>query len=113
MAKQEITDMLAENENMVTLSMEQVRDAWDYGRLGVHVRRQVSNDLRGMGIGHYPRKLPEYQHEPVRLYKLGTPVADLIDAVLHPSEDNDAALRQVIAEDAQQILNQVKAIVCE
>lgn len=112
MTKDELVESITNAENLLTLPMAEVRDAWKYGRLGIHVRRQISNELRGMGIGHYPRKLPEYQHEYVRLYKLGTPVSDIIDAVLNPSKEHDDELRDLIGGDSRAILDEIKALVC-
>lgn len=113
MTKDELITALEEGDNILTVSMQSVRDAWRYAKLGIHVRRQISNDLRGMGIGHYPTELPDYQHEPVRLYKLGTPLARVIDAALHPSEEHDAELRQMAGGDAEATLEQIRALVCE
>ncbi len=113
MTKDEINSALEQGENVLTLTMQEVRDAWEYAKLGIHVRRQISNDLRGMGIGHYPVKLPEYQHQPVRLYKLGTPMAQIIEAVLNPSTEQDQELRQMAVGDARATLDAVKALVCE
>ncbi len=112
MTREELVQSIANTENVLTLPMGDVRDAWNYGRLGIHVRRQISNDLKGMGIGHYPVNLPEYQHEYVRLYKLGTPISDIIDAVLHPSKEHDDQLRELIGGDSRAILDSIKALVC-
>lgn len=113
MTKDELTAKLGEMENVLTVRMQEVRDAWKYAKLGIHVRRQISNELRGMGIGHYPNPLPEYQEQPLRLYKLGTPVAQVIDAVLNPSLEHDRELRQMAEGDAQTTLEQIRALVCE
>jgi len=113
MKRSDIVPTLEEQENLLTLTMQQVRDAWGYAKLGIHVRRQISNDLRGMGIGHYPVDLPEYQHQFVRLYKLGTSVARIHEAVLNPSVENDHELRQMAGGDARATLDKIKALVCE
>jgi hypothetical protein len=113
MDKPTLAQNVTEHENVLTCRMEELRDAWGYARLGIHVRRQISNDLRGMGIGHYPAELPDYQDRQVRLYKLGTPVAHIIEAVLNPSQENDDQLRQMTAGDARETLDAIKALVCE
>jgi len=51
------------------------------GRLGVHVRNAISRSLESYGLGHLPQELPSTQEDPVRLYLLGSPVADVIKAV--------------------------------
>ena len=53
----------------------------------------ISKALAGMGLGHVPVELPRYQEKPVRLYKLGTPVADVIQAALSPGQETDEKLK--------------------
>jgi len=72
--------------------MEQLRDAHGTLKLGVHVREEISKALAGIGLGHVPEELPNYQHELVRVYKKGTPVGDLIETVLKPGQQNDTKL---------------------
>jgi len=49
--------------------------------VGVHVRNAISRSLESYGLGHLPQELPSTQEDPVRLYLLGSPVADVIKAV--------------------------------
>ena len=72
--------------------MAELRDAHGSRKLGVRVLAEISQVLAGLGFGHVPIGLPSHQHELVRLYKRGTPVGQLIDSVLTPSEQNDKAL---------------------
>lgn len=80
------------NGNVQTVTMETLRNVHGSAKLGVHVRTEIGSRLAGMGLGHVPKALPTYQHEPVRLYKRGTPVGDLIETVLAPGEQNDKKL---------------------
>ena len=89
---EEIKDQVEKNGNLLTVTMEQLREAHGAGRLGVHVRDEISQILAGMGLGHVPQELPNYQHELVRLYKRGTPVGQLIEVVLSPGEQHDRTL---------------------
>ena len=66
------------NGNVVTLTMEELRDAHGSAKLGVNVCADIHSTLAGMGLGHIPEDLPTYQNEPVRVYKNGTPVGDLL-----------------------------------
>jgi hypothetical protein len=86
------------NGNVLTVTMEQLRDAYGAGKLGIHVRDKISSTLAGLGLGHVPVVLPTCQHELVRLYKKGTPVGDLIETVLTPGGQNDARLREKFSE---------------
>lgn len=88
----DIKDQVERNNNLLTVTMEQLREAHGAGRLGVHVRDEISQILAGMGLGHVPQELPNYQHELVRLYKRGTPVGQIIEVVLMPGEQHDRVL---------------------
>jgi hypothetical protein len=69
-----------------------------------------------MGLGHVPQDLPIYQHELVRLFKYGTPVGELITAVLTPGQQNDTKLREQYSAggpDYASIVRQIREIVAE
>ncbi|MEJ7841477.1 MAG: hypothetical protein WKF95_06865 [Rubrobacter sp.] len=74
------------NGNVLTVTMERLRNAAGANKLGVHVRSDISNTLAGIGLDHVPQELPNYQHEQVRIFKRGTLVGDLITTVLTPGE---------------------------
>ncbi len=109
----QLRQVVEENEGVLTITMEHLRDAHGAGRLGVHVRTSISKALLGRGLGHFPEELPAYQENPVRIYKLGSRVADLIDAVLKPNPDNDEQLRRAGGGDAEAVLDNIRALVCE
>ena len=88
----EIKQRVEENGNVVTLTMEELREAHGAARLGVNVRAEISSTLAGMGLGHIPEELPTYQNGLVRVYKNGTPIGELIRIVLTPGEQNDSKL---------------------
>lgn len=84
---------------VLTTTMDVLRDAEGAGKLGVHVRTNISKKLAGIGLGHVPTELPGNQHERVRLYKKGTLVGDLIDTVLNPGDQNDRRLVEQLGQD--------------
>src|SRR5436309_13278625 len=92
---------------VLTLRAGDLRDAYGGGRLSSGVRAGISRDLLGLGLGHYPQELPDWQDNPVRVYKLGSPIADLIDAVLEPSVGHDDELRQAVRGDAADIVQRI------
>jgi hypothetical protein len=57
-----------------------------------------------------PADLPDRQGATVLVYRLGSEVADLVNAVLHPSESG-AALRSAAGSGAAEVLSQVRALV--
>jgi hypothetical protein len=101
------------NEGVYTCRMEEVRDAYGAERLGVNVREGISQKLKRAGIGHYPSNLPEYQDRHVRLFRLGSRIADLIYAALRISRAHDVTLRKAAGGDAEKVLRQVRELVCD
>lgn len=88
----EIKEQVEKNGNVHTFTMEVLRNAHGGARLGVNVRAEINQILAGIGLGHVPVDLPNYQHEQVRLYKRGTLVGQLVESVLMPGEQNDKSL---------------------
>jgi len=110
--KQEVEN----NGNILTVTMEKLREAHGAARLGINIQAQIKNTLAGMGLGHVPQELPSYQHEPVRLYKRGTPVGDIIEMVLTPGQQNDAKLSQQFSQNAPDyaaIIAKIRELVAE
>ena len=108
---EEIRDSVNNTEGVLTLPMSDVRDAHGAGRLGVHVRTNISKKLRSMGLDHYPKELPSWQDGLVRIYRQGSPIADLIEAVLDPSDEHDEELRNAVGGDAQEVLDAIRELV--
>ena len=94
-------------------TMETLREIHGAGRLGKHVRDAISGELAAHGMGHLPEDLPPYQEMAVRVFRLGTPIADAVNAVLHPSTGGDQVLRQMGAAQGQDILKKIRELVCE
>ncbi len=109
---EEIKQVVESNDSVITVSLEALRDAYGAGRTGPHVLKGISKELAGQGLAHYPQDLPTYQHQLVRIYKLGSPVADIIDAVLQVGDNNDELLRQAAASDETMLLRQIRELVC-
>lgn len=95
----------------MTVSVGSLRDTHGAGRLGVHVRANIHNELAGRGIGHFPAEIPDNQDQPVRVYKKGTPAGELIDAVLRPGNGQDKKIRDAVQSDAQRILEKIRELV--
>jgi len=93
-------------------TMGVLRDVYGADKLGVHIRRAIKDQLKSHGIGTLPEELPTYQHEAVRLFRLGSPIEAVISAVLHPSENGDETLRRTAGSYAQEVLNKIRQLVC-
>jgi hypothetical protein len=107
----ELKDAVVANDNVLTVTMQDLRDAYGALRLGVNVRSDITKKLSGHGLGHYPPELPAYQDQLVRLFTLGSPVADVIHAVLTPAPEHDELLRSKVGTDEATVLEQIRALV--
>jgi len=96
-----------------TYDAGELRDAYGVDRLGRLVREGISSALAGEGITHWPKEIPQYQDEPVRLFHIGSPTGELIAAVLQPSEANDERIAAAVDSDNADILIKVKQLVCD
>jgi hypothetical protein len=108
----ELRAAVEENGAVLTVKVYEVRDAHGAQRLGRLVRERIGKELAGEGLGIYPRELPEWANEEVRVYRLGSPVADLIEAVERPSEAGDQVIRDAVGGDASGTLDQIRELVC-
>lgn len=105
------------NAGVKTYTMEVLRNIAGFHKLGVHVRKQIEEELLSHGLlsqasnGH---ALGDYYWDSVRVYEQVGPVAKLIDAAQGPGEERDALLREAAGggSDAEEILAKVKALVC-
>ncbi|MGQ0671160.1 MAG: hypothetical protein ACT4PO_16120 [Actinomycetota bacterium] len=98
---------------VLTVPALDVRDAHGADRLGKIVRENIARALEGHGLNFFPRPLPGYQEQSVRLWKRGTPVAEVIEAALNPSANGDEILRTRTAGQEEEILRRIRELVCE
>ena len=112
----ELKGRVESNDNVLTVSMNELKAAAGRDRLGVHVRSEISKTVAGMGLGHIPSELPSNQNDSVRLYKRGTPAGDLIEIVITPGDANDRKLRDQLTTDDldyANIIEQIRDLVSE
>lgn len=109
---EKLRDAVIDNGNVLTVKVGEVRDTFKYGRLGKHVRREISDKLKGLGIAHYPDDVPDWQENPIRLYRMGTPIADLLDAAHNANPEHDEELKAAVSGGAADVLKQIQALVC-
>jgi hypothetical protein len=96
--------------NVITLDMGELRDLNGSGKLGSYVVEVISRQLASHGLGHYPPELPQNQCEKVRVFGLGSPVADLIRLVTDISDGSDEKLREFASDDAKTKLDTIREI---
>ncbi len=93
--------------------MRTVRDAYGAQRLGTQICENISNQLRGVGIGHVDEALPELKDEDVRFFHVGSPAGRLIEAVISPGTSNDEQIREIAAGDQAAKLDRIRELVCD
>lgn len=93
------------------VTMGVLRDIQGAGRLGSRVLDTISGQLLLHGMGHLPRELPAHQDSPVRIYLLGTPIAETVDAVHNPSLKGDEILRGAGGSEARTQLQKIREII--
>lgn len=108
---EDIRDAVEENGGVLTLSMEELRDAHGAERLGVNVRSAITSRLRKLGLNHQPYVLPAYQEDTIRLYLADSAVAKLLQAVSHTGPRWDKVLREAANSDASEVLHKVRELV--
>jgi hypothetical protein len=50
-----------------TYPMAVLRDIEGAGKLGIHIRKTIQQQLRTHGLDHLPEELPAYQEQQVRI----------------------------------------------
>ena len=100
------------NSGIMTVEMGRLRDIHGVGKLGVHVIKGIVQSLESKGIGHYPSNLPVNQWGQVRIYKKGTIVGKMIEAVNKVGEDEDEYIRTNLNSEDQNVLQKVRELVC-
>jgi hypothetical protein len=111
MTYDELKERVEANNNVLSVRMEELREIEGVRRLGVHVCDRIAEKLSSVGLGHMPNLVPDGWQE-VRLFRLGTPVADLIGAVRTPGADNDNRLREFSGGEAVDLVEKIRALVC-
>lgn len=109
---EELAGIVDENQGVVTVSMQALRNAYGAERLGVHVRAGLSRALKQAGLGHLPRELPDSQNSWARIYRRGSAVNELIDAVHSIDHDSDQLLRERAANDAADTIQKIREMIC-
>ena len=109
----QVADAVHQKGGIASFSMEELRDAHGAGKLGKHVITGIRKNLAGKGIGHWPKDLPFYGHERIRLYTLGSPFEDCLKNLENFTEDADDHLRNVFTNDSDSIIQSIRELVCD
>lgn len=118
MSISDLADDCEANGGVLAVSLGDLRDAVDAGKLGKLVVHRIARDLEAHGLGYFPRHLLDGNDQPrqdqeVRIYRKGNATtARAIDAVLSPSARGDDFLTSLAGNDARDTLDRIREIVC-
>ena len=110
---EDVASFVQGSRGIATVTMEDLRNAHGVGRLGVHVRRAIANNLASRGLGHWPEELPEYANGQVRLYSLGSRFAESVNDMGNFSPEADERLRDIFSTGYEEIIQSIRELVCE
>src|SRR5215218_4125256 len=110
---EELRDQVIDAGGVLTISMRAVRNAYGAQRLGAQIRQNISEKLRGLGIGHVDEELPELRDDEARFFHIGSPAGRLIEAVVNPGSANDERIRAIAAGEETAKLDRIREIVCD
>lgn len=94
-----------ENGHLMPVTLGDLREALGYNRLGVRVLGEIAQKLSSDGLGYFPssvlddNEVPRFDHE-VRVFTKRSPLGELVQAVLDPTNKGDERLRESAASDA-------------
>lgn len=107
----ELKHKVDEAGGVLTVSMEDLRDAYGADRLGVNVRTRLQEQLAKLGLAHRPKDLPAYQEQQVRIYVQDSQVGELIRAATTLGSAADRRLREAANNRAVEILDKIRGMV--
>jgi len=109
-----IVQEVSDAGDVAVFSMWQLRDAGGWSKLGVNVVQALGNMLDEVGLGTLPvgASLPLDQMGQVRIYRQRSNLGSLVEAVTRPSGKGDEVLRRLTSDDASEVLDQIRELVC-
>ncbi|MFV0451128.1 MAG: hypothetical protein ACK5LS_02615 [Propioniciclava sp.] len=107
----DLREAVGASGGVLTLAAWQIRDAYGAERLGSQVRTNISRELRGRGLGHFPDELPDRQNQMVRVFLITSPAGAIIEAALTPGDAYDVKLREA-GSGADEVLDKIRGLVC-
>ena len=110
-----ITRRVDDTGGVAVATLGELRDLSNKGRLGRHVLGQIAEELTNCGLGYFPLTTLEDHEQPraceeIRLYRLETSLATLIESVTCPSETGDEVLRASTG-DAATLVQEIRRLV--
>lgn len=118
MDMQELANKCTDNGGVLAVTLGDLRDLIGAGRLGRGVLATIATELAGHGLGYFPLRTlsgandTPRQSQVLRIYRKGSSsTARVIEAVITPSDPGDEYLRGLSGDDAQAVLDRIRALV--
>lgn len=102
----QLTEFVAANEGVVTVSMQLLREVAGAGRLGSTVRAEILEKLNAFGVGVIRDELPNTQQATVLLYTIDSRCGRVIQAILNVLSGHNGE----VLEDAAQTLSDLNDV---
>lgn len=106
----DLANKVVSSGNVLTTDMRDLRDRVGAGKLGKYVVDEISDELKKRGLGHSILTLDQWS--PVRVWKQGTRVGKFIEAASTPGHTEDEMLRELADSQADDLLKQIRSLVC-
>jgi hypothetical protein len=111
---EELLGEVKQNGGVLNVDMGRLRDVHGAGKLGNIVVQAISEELDGQGLSHTPKELPTLQWKQVIIYRNGTPVSRLINAILNVEEGSSDVIRQFTTKnDDAATIKKIRELVCD
>lgn len=112
-----LADEVRDNNDVMAIDLGKLRSTLGYDRLGKTVLRTIANELESVGLGYFPLAIldeNEYprQNDTLRVFRRGSAMAEIVQAVLKPTMKGDERLREASAGDTGEVLKQIRLLVC-
>jgi len=110
----DLIEIIDAGQGVTTCLMQELRNAHGAGKLGVNVVANISEALDHRGLSHFPNPLPANQLDKARIFKRGTPVGEVIRAVLTVDDTkSDDVLRNIAGNTGNDIIKKIRELVCD
>jgi hypothetical protein len=108
----DIADKVNRDRGIKSFFMHEIRDAYGAMRLGSNIVAEISEELSALGLGHWPKHLPNDQWAKVRIYAKASAYSQLINLLTKFESDDDEKLRDMTVDDARETLKSIRKLVC-
>lgn len=110
----DVAEKVDDNDGVISIGMDVLKRVHGVDRLGRIVRENISENLNGRGLGHYPKEgLPSSQYDDVRIYRRNSQIGKLIEAVTEPGESEDELIRGMVDSGTEQTIERIQELVCD